>query len=86
MYDSDGAPLFPFYWSAHPRLVKGADTTHLSSFEMETVAFLDSFGILNTKELVKLETKPQGVVDYLSKYHFNFFLYFRIALEFFANP
>jgi hypothetical protein len=40
MYDSDGAPLFPFYWSANPRLVKGADTTHLSSFEMETVAFL----------------------------------------------
>jgi hypothetical protein len=27
MYDSDGAPLFPFYWSANPRLVKGADTT-----------------------------------------------------------
>jgi hypothetical protein len=74
MYDSDGAPLFPFYWSANPRLVKGADTTHLSSFEMETVALFDSFGVLSTKELVKLETNPQGVVDYLSKCYFDIFL------------
>jgi hypothetical protein len=68
MYDSDGTPLFPFYWSPNPRLIKGSDVDHLSSFEMETVAFLNSFDVLSTKELVGLETKPNGVVEYLSKY------------------
>jgi hypothetical protein len=67
MFDSDGTPLFPFYWSQNPRLVKGPDAAHLSPFEMETVAFLNSFDILSTKELVKLETNPRGVVEYLSK-------------------
>jgi hypothetical protein len=69
MYDSDGTPLFRFYWSSNPRLVKGSETENLSSFEMETVAFLDSFGVLSTKELVNLETNPRGVVDYLSKFY-----------------
>jgi hypothetical protein len=67
MFDSDGTPLFPFYWSQNPRLVKGPDAAHMSPFEMETVAFLNSFDILSTKELVKLETNPRGVVEYLSK-------------------
>jgi hypothetical protein len=35
---------------------------------METVEFLNSFNVLSTKELVGLETKPAGVVAYLSKY------------------
>jgi hypothetical protein len=68
MHDSDGTPLFPFYWSSNPRLVKGPDTEHISSFEKETVAFLSSFDVLSTKELVKLETNPSGVVEYLSKF------------------
>jgi hypothetical protein len=83
MYDGDGTPLFPFYWSSNPRLVRGADTTHLSQFEMETVAFLNSFGVLSTKELVKLETKPQGVVDYLSKCYSYFSLCFDVFSEYF---
>jgi hypothetical protein len=68
MYDSDGTPLFPFYWSPNPRLIKGPDADHLSSFEMETVAFINSFDILSTKVLVRLETNPNGVVEYLSKF------------------
>jgi hypothetical protein len=74
MYDSDGTPLFPFYWSKNPSLVKGPDTAHLSPFEMETVAFLNSFDTLSTKELVKLETNPNGVVEYLSKYCLTVFI------------
>jgi hypothetical protein len=87
MFDIDGSPLFPFYWSTNPRLVKGADTAHLSSFEMETVAFLDSFCILSTKELVNLKTNPKGVVEYLSKYSFIFFCrsYCCGDFSFFAN-
>jgi hypothetical protein len=75
MYDSDGTPLFPFYWSPNPRLVKGSEVENLSSFEMETVAFLNSFDILSTKELVNLETNPRGVVDYLSKFKFRHVIY-----------
>jgi hypothetical protein len=79
MYDGDGTPLFPFYWSTSPRLIKGANTAHLSQFELETVAFLNSFGVLNTKELISLETRPQGVVDYLSKCRF-YLLFPRLCL------
>jgi hypothetical protein len=68
MYNSDETPLFPFYWSPNPRLIKGPEVDNLSSFEMETVAFLNSFTVLSTKELVGLETKPTRVVEYLSKY------------------
>jgi hypothetical protein len=74
MYDSDGTPLFPFNWSANPRLVKGADTAHLSSFEMETVAFFNSFDLLSTKKLVNLETNPKGVVEFLSKCYSTIFI------------
>jgi hypothetical protein len=70
MYDSDGSSLFPFYWSSNPRLVKGSEGENLSPFEVETVDFLGSFNVLSTKELVKLEANPQGVIDYLSKFCF----------------
>jgi hypothetical protein len=80
MYDGDGTPLFPFYWSKTPRLIKGPDVAHLSPFEMKTVAFLSSFNTLSSKELVNLETKPRGVVDYLSKFcltmRFIFFVWY----------
>jgi hypothetical protein len=86
MYNSDGTPLFPFYWSPNPRLVKGPNTAHLSPFEMETVAFLNSFDILSTKELVRLETSPSGVVEYLSKYYpFVLTCLFHKYLDFSAN-
>jgi hypothetical protein len=83
MYDGDGAPLFPFYWSPNPRLIKGPDVAHLSPFEMESVAFLNSFGVLSTKELVRLETNPKGVVEYLSKY-FNISFLFVCLMNLFS--
>jgi hypothetical protein len=70
MYDSDGSSLFPFYWSPNPRLVKGSEGESLSPIEMETDAFLGSLNTLSTKELVKLETNPRGVIDYLRKFRF----------------
>jgi hypothetical protein len=50
--------------------VKGSEGENLSPFEVETVDFLGSFNVLSTKELVKLEANPQGVIDYLSKFRF----------------
>jgi hypothetical protein len=67
MYDGD-THLFPFYWSSAPHIVRGANCARLSSFEMEMVGFLNSFKILSTKEVVKLENNTKGVLVYLSKY------------------
>jgi hypothetical protein len=72
MYERNETPLFPFYWSSSPRIVKGANCSCLSSFEMETVAFLNSFNILSTKDVVKLENNISGVLGYLSKYRLYF--------------
>jgi hypothetical protein len=79
MYDGD-TPLFPFYWSNNPRFLKGANCACLSSFEMETVGFLNSFKILSTKEVVNLESDIKDVLGYLSKYRFCFDVY--IALQY----
>jgi hypothetical protein len=80
MYDGDGSSLFPFYWSSNPRLVKGSETENLSPFEVETVAFLNSLNTLSTKEVMRLETKPRELVDYLSKFNFFGALYLLISL------
>jgi hypothetical protein len=82
MYDSDGTPLFPFYWSPNPRLVKGSEAESLSSFEAETVAFLNSHNTLSTKALVKLETNPRGVIDYMSMFDFMVCFAFYIPLKY----
>jgi hypothetical protein len=42
MYSEDNEPLFPFYWTANPRLIKGAVYERLSEFERDTVAYLES--------------------------------------------
>jgi hypothetical protein len=42
MYSSDGEPLFPFFWTSSPRLIKGAIYESLSEFERDTVAYLES--------------------------------------------
>jgi hypothetical protein len=42
MYLADDEPLFPFYWTANPRLIKGAIYERLSEFERDTVAYLES--------------------------------------------
>jgi hypothetical protein len=42
MYLADDDPLFPFYWTPNPRLIKGAIYERLSEFERDTVAYLES--------------------------------------------
>ncbi|GAU24587.1 hypothetical protein TSUD_289480 [Trifolium subterraneum] len=65
MYDSERKPLFPFYWSADPRVVRGVDDLLLTPFERETVEFLDTFCLLDIKDVIRREKNPQGLVYFL---------------------
>jgi hypothetical protein len=60
MFDDSGVGLFPFYWFDSPRLVKGVDEEPLTPFEFETIAFLSSFEMFETKDFLRLEPNPAG--------------------------
>jgi hypothetical protein len=62
--------------------VKGSEAESLSSFEAETVTFLNSHNTLSTKALVKLETNPRGVIDYMSMFDFMVCFAFYIPLKY----
>ncbi|MCI59851.1 hypothetical protein A2U01_0081106, partial [Trifolium medium] len=53
MYDSEGSPLFPFYWTNDPWAIMGVHDAQLTPFERATIAFLDSLCRLDTKELLQ---------------------------------
>ncbi|GAU50708.1 hypothetical protein TSUD_301130 [Trifolium subterraneum] len=65
MYDSERKPLFPFYWSDDPRVVRGVDDSLLTPFERETVDFLDTFCLLDIKDVILREKNPQGLISFL---------------------
>jgi hypothetical protein len=67
MYSSDGEPLFPFYWTFNPRLIKGAIYESLSEFERGTVAYLESLNQMNPRDLLDAEGAPAVLDRYLSK-------------------
>ncbi|MCH81932.1 hypothetical protein A2U01_0002726, partial [Trifolium medium] len=59
--------LFPFYWTSDPREIKGVNEAHLTTFERETVTFLDSICRLDTKDLLQRETNVDSIVEYLKR-------------------
>jgi hypothetical protein len=67
MYDDSGAPLFPFYWTDNPRLIKGAVYERLSEFERDTVAYLESMNQMHPRELLDAERAPAVLNKYLRK-------------------
>jgi hypothetical protein len=67
MYDDSGAPLFPFYWTDNPRLIKGAVYERLSEFERDTVAYLESMSQMHPRELLDAERAPAVLNKYLRK-------------------
>jgi hypothetical protein len=80
MYFEDGEPLFPFYWTSNPRLIKGAVYERLSDFERETVAYLETFNQMGIKDLLDAEGTPAVLERYLSKLFwisiFFFYIFF----------
>jgi hypothetical protein len=76
MFDKDGSPLFPFYWTSNPCEIKGVDERLLTPYESEAVAFLDSFSLFEIKELLDLETDYPSLVAYLRKLFLRPFILF----------
>ncbi|KAK2435431.1 hypothetical protein QL285_020489 [Trifolium repens] len=65
MYSSEGEPLFPFYWTSNPRLVKGTVYGSLSKFERDTVAYLQSCNQMSPRDLLDAEGAPAVLDKYL---------------------
>jgi hypothetical protein len=67
MYSSDDEPLFPFYWTTKPRLIKGAVYERLSEFERDTMVYLESLSQMSPRDLLDAEGAPAVLERYLSK-------------------
>ncbi|CAJ2679794.1 unnamed protein product [Trifolium pratense] len=67
MYDEVDDPLFPFYWTDNPRLIKGTIFETLSDFEQDTVNFLDSYVLMDTAEIFKYEGNSDALEEYLQR-------------------
>jgi hypothetical protein len=65
-------PFFPFYWTANPRVIKGAVYERLSEFERETVAYLEFLNQMSTRDLLDAEGAPAVLERYLSKLYYEF--------------
>jgi hypothetical protein len=66
MYFADGEPLFPFYWTSNPRVIKGSVYERLSDFERQTVAYLKTLNQMSIKDLLDAEGTPAVLERYLS--------------------
>ncbi|GAU39517.1 hypothetical protein TSUD_68810 [Trifolium subterraneum] len=67
MYDTDGDRLFPFYWTEDPRAIKGVYDDVLTSFEKETIAFLESFNLIDIKDLLRRETNAKRLTNFIRR-------------------
>ncbi|GAU32076.1 hypothetical protein TSUD_53440 [Trifolium subterraneum] len=67
MYDTDGDRLFPFYWTEDPKAIKGVYDDVLTSFEKETIAFLESFNLINIKDLLRHETNAKRLTNFIRR-------------------
>ncbi|GAU10395.1 hypothetical protein TSUD_419060, partial [Trifolium subterraneum] len=67
MYDTDGDRLFPFYWTEDPRAIKGVYDDVLTSFEKETIAFLENFNLIDIKDLLRRETNAKRLTNFIRR-------------------
>jgi hypothetical protein len=74
MFDDNHEPLFPFYWTSDPRVIKGAHYESLDDFERESVAYLETLCIMRVNDLLEVEGRIELLTDYVGKY-FGFLLF-----------
>jgi hypothetical protein len=67
MFVEPGKPLFPFYWSSTPRLIRGTKVKTLNEYERESVKFLARFNVMGSNDLITREHKPQSLGEYMCK-------------------
>jgi hypothetical protein len=82
MFDSNQDPLFPFYWTSNPRVIKGTFYERLSEFERETVAYMETLCIMNIGDLLHAESSFELLEAYLSK--FVYLLHFSCLIQSFC--
>ncbi|GAU35507.1 hypothetical protein TSUD_155380 [Trifolium subterraneum] len=63
-------PLFPFYWSSSPRLIRGTKVETLNEYEREAVKFLATFKVMSSGDLLTRETTPESLGEYMGKITF----------------
>jgi hypothetical protein len=68
MFDSHQEPLFPFYWTSNPRVIKGTIYESLSEFEKATVAYVETLCIMSISDLLHAESSLALLEAYLSKF------------------
>jgi hypothetical protein len=73
MYTADDTPLFPFYWTSNPRLIRGAIYERLSEFERDTMAYLESLNEMSPRDLLDAEGANAVLEKYLSKLFYKSF-------------
>jgi hypothetical protein len=67
IFDSGREPLFPFYWTTNPRLIRGAVYERLSEFERDTVAYRETLNQTSISYLLDVEGNSNALEAYLSK-------------------
>jgi hypothetical protein len=73
MYTADDAPLFPFYWTSSPRLIRGAIYERLSEFDRDTMAYLESLNEISPRDLLDAEGANAVLEKYLGKLFYKSF-------------
>jgi hypothetical protein len=67
IFDSGREPLFRFYWTTNPRLIRGAVYERLSEFERDTVAYRETLNQTSISDLLDVEGNSNALEAYLSK-------------------
>jgi hypothetical protein len=67
MFYDDSEPLFPFYWTNKPRLIRGAVYERLTEFERDAVAYLETLNHMSISDLLDAECSTNALEGYLSK-------------------
>jgi hypothetical protein len=67
IFDSGREPLFPFYWTTNPRLIRGAVYERLTEFERDAVAYLETLNHMSISDLLDAECSTNALEGYLSK-------------------
>jgi hypothetical protein len=81
MFDENQEPLFPFYWTQNPRVIKGTRYESLDEFEKECVAYIETLCIMNVGDLLKAEGYIEQLVEYMGE-----FLYYFLVSPLFILP
>jgi hypothetical protein len=71
-FDKDQEPLFPFYWTQNPRVIKGTRYESLTEFERDTVTYIERLCIMNVSDLLEADGNIKKLKDYMGEFLYCF--------------